>query len=102
MNFSITPAVPIQQVAPTPPATKKVYTGTYPKCITCGYHHLTTVPCRQCTNCNRLGHFATTCRLPTTPVNPVNVPLLPAPNAPPAPRVCYQCGIPISFSTFAL
>nr|GEU79658.1 putative reverse transcriptase domain-containing protein [Tanacetum cinerariifolium] len=30
------------------------YTGTAPKCIACGYHHLPETPCRSCFNCNRL------------------------------------------------
>nr|GFD53712.1 hypothetical protein [Tanacetum cinerariifolium] len=29
----------------------------------CSFHHNPEMPCRTCTNCNRLGHFAKDCRM---------------------------------------
>jgi hypothetical protein len=40
----------------TPQKHKKTYTGTYPQCSNCHFHHPTTSPCRLCASCNRLGH----------------------------------------------
>ncbi|GKA45916.1 hypothetical protein Tco_0738712 [Tanacetum coccineum] len=37
---------------------RKEYTGTAPKCPNYSFHHMLEMPCRKCTNCNRLGHFA--------------------------------------------
>ncbi|GJZ29742.1 putative reverse transcriptase domain-containing protein [Tanacetum coccineum] len=37
---------------------RKEYTGSAPKCTNCNFHHHPEMPCRMCTNCNRLGHFA--------------------------------------------
>jgi hypothetical protein len=55
----------------TPQPPEKAYTGPYPQCLNCHYHHPTTAPCRLCTSCNRLGHYAVNCRAnpiaPTTP-----------------------------------
>ncbi|GKA47587.1 reverse transcriptase domain-containing protein [Tanacetum coccineum] len=61
------------------------YTGTAPKCTTCGYHHSPETPCHSCFNCNRLGHFAMDCG-----VVPKNVNLINARNA--VARTCYECG----------
>ncbi|GKC42289.1 hypothetical protein Tco_1060011 [Tanacetum coccineum] len=41
---------------------KKEYSGTTPKCTICNYHHQPEIPCRLCTNCNRLGNLAKDCR----------------------------------------
>ncbi|GJY06389.1 reverse transcriptase domain-containing protein, partial [Tanacetum coccineum] len=40
---------------------KKEYSGTAPKCTTCNYHHQPEIPCRLCTNCNRLRNLAKDC-----------------------------------------
>ena len=80
------------QIAHAPPV-KKPYTGTFPKCATCQYHHLALFPCRQCTTCGRFGHFVVAClsaaRMPANP---------PPANQYPAranqPRFCYACGDP--------
>nr|GEW90016.1 hypothetical protein [Tanacetum cinerariifolium] len=37
---------------------RKEYIGTAPKCPNCRFHHDPEIPCRKCTNCNRLRHFA--------------------------------------------
>nr|GEU89105.1 hypothetical protein [Tanacetum cinerariifolium] len=37
---------------------RKEYTGTAPKCTNYSFHHNPKMPCRKCTNCNRLRHFA--------------------------------------------
>ncbi|GJV72673.1 reverse transcriptase domain-containing protein [Tanacetum coccineum] len=51
---------------------RKEYTGSTPKCTKCNFHHNTETPCRACTNCNRLGHFARDCRARPRMVNPLN------------------------------
>ncbi|GJS35593.1 putative reverse transcriptase domain-containing protein [Tanacetum coccineum] len=66
---------------------KKEYSGTTPKCTTCNYHHQPEIPCRLCTNCNRLGHFAKDCKVGPRMVNPVN-----ARNPTTARGACFECG----------
>ncbi|KAI3814211.1 hypothetical protein L1987_18959 [Smallanthus sonchifolius] len=63
-NFAvITPAVPINQVAPLAQNhNKKPYAGNNPLCNTCNYHHFPNMPCRLCANCGRYGHVANTCQ----------------------------------------
>nr|GEX54329.1 hypothetical protein [Tanacetum cinerariifolium] len=51
---------------------RKEYTGLAPKCTNCHFHHNPETPCRACTNCNRLGHFARDCRAAPRMVNPMN------------------------------
>ncbi|GKB40569.1 reverse transcriptase domain-containing protein, partial [Tanacetum coccineum] len=40
---------------------RKEYPGTAPKGPNYSFHHNPEIPCRKCTNCNRLGHFAKDC-----------------------------------------
>ncbi|KAI3827819.1 hypothetical protein L1987_01905 [Smallanthus sonchifolius] len=59
----VTPAVPVAQVAPTPAPGRKPYSKPHPLCAKCQYHHPTTVQCRSCTECGRLGHFSNSYRV---------------------------------------
>ncbi|KAI3814080.1 hypothetical protein L1987_18825 [Smallanthus sonchifolius] len=101
-NFAVvTPAAPINQVAPLAQnPTKKAYGGTYPLCNNCNYHHPQTIPCRICNHCGKLGHTANICRQKalTTQANPVNQPganqVVPI-NA--NGRACFECGNPNHF-----
>jgi hypothetical protein len=74
----------------TPYQPKKKYTGPYPLCNNCNYHHPTHTSCRLCTSCNRLGHYAISCRTNPTPIYSV-APALPIANTQPA-RGCFNCG----------
>ncbi|GJT52793.1 reverse transcriptase domain-containing protein [Tanacetum coccineum] len=51
---------------------RKEYTGTAPKCLNYSFHHNPEMPCRKCTNYDRLGHFAKDCRARPGLVTPVN------------------------------
>nr|GFA07474.1 reverse transcriptase domain-containing protein [Tanacetum cinerariifolium] len=51
---------------------RREYTDAAPKCINCNFHHHPEMPCRTCTNNNRLGHFAKDCRVRPRMVNPLN------------------------------
>ncbi|GKE94935.1 reverse transcriptase domain-containing protein, partial [Tanacetum coccineum] len=51
---------------------RKEYTGSAPKCTNFNFHHHPKMPCRTCTNCNLLGHFAKDCRAGPRMVNPLN------------------------------
>jgi hypothetical protein len=86
---TINQPIPIrsQPYIPTPTLTTRAYTGSHPLCLNCTYHHLTTASCRLCTTCNRLGHFATSCR--------VNIHL--NSTITPPTRGCYNCGDPDHF-----
>ncbi|GJS06720.1 putative reverse transcriptase domain-containing protein [Tanacetum coccineum] len=66
---------------------RKEYTGTAPKCPNCNYHHQPEMPCRLCTNCNRLGHIAKDCRVGPRVVNPLN-----DRNPTDARGACFECG----------
>nr|GEV14706.1 putative reverse transcriptase domain-containing protein [Tanacetum cinerariifolium] len=66
---------------------RKEHTSTKPKCPNCIFHHQPEMPCRSCTNCNRLGHFAKDCRVGPRMVNPLNVR-----NPTPTRRACFECG----------
>nr|GFA02341.1 hypothetical protein [Tanacetum cinerariifolium] len=66
---------------------RKEYTCMAPKCLHCNFHHQPEMPCRSCTNCNRLRHFAKDCRVGTRMVNPLNVR-----NLIPAHGACFKCG----------
>ncbi|GJV48297.1 putative reverse transcriptase domain-containing protein [Tanacetum coccineum] len=73
-------------VTTTNPVRKK-YTGSAPKCTNCNFHHHPKMPCRTCTNCDRLGHFAKDCRAEPRMVN-----LLNAKNPTAARGACFKCG----------
>ncbi|GJV78445.1 reverse transcriptase domain-containing protein [Tanacetum coccineum] len=66
---------------------RKEYTGTTPNCTNCSFHHNPEMPCRKCTNCNRLGHFARDCRAGPRMVTHVN-----ARNPKTARGACFECG----------
>ncbi|GJW21185.1 putative reverse transcriptase domain-containing protein [Tanacetum coccineum] len=66
---------------------RKEYTGSAPKCTNCNFHHQPEVPCRTCTNCNCLGHFAKDCRAGPRMVNPLN-----AINPTTTRGACFKCG----------
>ncbi|GJT84344.1 hypothetical protein Tco_1058686 [Tanacetum coccineum] len=51
---------------------RKEYTDSAPKCTNCNFHHNPEMPCRMCTNYNRLGHFAKDFRAGPIMVNPLN------------------------------
>jgi hypothetical protein len=87
---------------------QKPYTGDFPQCNVCKYHHPTTSTCRQCFNCGHFGHFANACRWETrAQVQQPNAPANTRPNNPVLPqnpfsfmpygRVCFQCGDPTHF-----
>ncbi|KAD4889428.1 hypothetical protein E3N88_21501 [Mikania micrantha] len=82
-----TQATPITAI-PQPATARKPYTGPFPLCTKCQYHHLSTTPCRKCLKCGRMGHLAATCRsahlsaATTTTANPVTT----------GGRACYNCG----------
>ncbi|GKE83729.1 hypothetical protein Tco_1557471, partial [Tanacetum coccineum] len=50
---------------------RKEYMGTAPECTNCNFHHNPEMPCRKCTNYNRLGNFARDCRTWPRMVTPV-------------------------------
>ncbi|XP_022007618.1 uncharacterized protein LOC110906856 [Helianthus annuus] len=108
-NVIVPAANPAAKPAPTPaaanpaaPEAKKQYTGSYPKCTTCNFHHPTASACRLCTNCNRYGHTTPYCCQANQAQQAQQAPAqaaLPAPLAPlqnPKPvnavRACFQCG----------
>ena len=86
-NFTM---VSPQNPPPRPPhatePTRQPYTGTFPKCPTCTYHHPTHVSCRICTTCNKYGHLSPYCRN-----DPLNQNL--QPQVKPG-RACYKCNDP--------
>nr|GEV52526.1 reverse transcriptase domain-containing protein [Tanacetum cinerariifolium] len=51
---------------------RKVYTGMTSRCTNDNFYHNPEMPCRTCTNCNRLGHFAKDCWMGPRMVNPLN------------------------------
>nr|GEV90344.1 putative reverse transcriptase domain-containing protein [Tanacetum cinerariifolium] len=61
------------------------YTGTKPKCTTCGYHHPLETPCRSCFNYNRPRHFARDCKVVPRNMNLINA-------RSPVAKTCYECG----------
>ncbi|GJY52751.1 reverse transcriptase domain-containing protein [Tanacetum coccineum] len=66
---------------------RREYTGVAPKCTTCNFHHHPEMPCRTCTNCNRLGHFSKDSRVGSRMVNPLN-----ARNPTATHGACFECG----------
>ncbi|KAD4384857.1 hypothetical protein E3N88_25025 [Mikania micrantha] len=90
-------ATPLRQAlaAPVNPALKN-YVGMHPQCIHCRFHHPTTVPCRQCNNCGRLGHRTQQCRAPVTQATNNAAIAIPPPQNPGNHnnnnRGCYNCG----------
>ncbi|KAD4584808.1 hypothetical protein E3N88_22409 [Mikania micrantha] len=88
------PTPPLNQVVVAPQNLhKKPYTGTYPHCAKCQYHHATNTPCRHCTGCGRKGHWVQHWRMePNQAVNNA-VLALPPPNNPNQNNGgCYNCG----------
>ncbi|GKB58310.1 putative reverse transcriptase domain-containing protein [Tanacetum coccineum] len=65
---------------------RREYTGAAPKYTNCSFHHHPEMPCRTCTNYNRLGHFAKDCRVGTRIVTLVN-----ARNLKTTCWVCFEC-----------
>ncbi|GKC35744.1 hypothetical protein Tco_1048128 [Tanacetum coccineum] len=66
---------------------RKEYTGSALRCTNCNFHHNPEMPCRMCTNYNRLGHFAKDYRAGPRMVNQLN-----ARNSIAARGACYECG----------
>ncbi|KAD4982080.1 hypothetical protein E3N88_18751 [Mikania micrantha] len=89
---ALTAATPVQATPvtamPQPATARKPYTGPFPLCTKCQYHHLPTIPCRKCIKCGRFGHLDATCRsahlaaATTTTANPATT----------GGRACYNCG----------
>ncbi|GJR83527.1 reverse transcriptase domain-containing protein [Tanacetum coccineum] len=65
---------------------RKEYMGTTPMCTNCSFHHNPEMPCRKCTNFNRLGRFARDCR-----VGPRMVTRVGARNPTTARGACFEC-----------
>ncbi|KAI3814357.1 hypothetical protein L1987_19110 [Smallanthus sonchifolius] len=100
----VTPAIPVNQVAPMVQApTKKPHVGIYPLCATCNNHHLQNIPCRLCTHCGKYGHTVNVCRAKALAgqVNPPNRtnPQVANQGVPAIAngRACYECGNPSHF-----
>ena len=99
-NYAITtpapqPPIAIQPVFQQQPG-QKPYTGPYPFCNRCTFHHPTTSQCRHCTVCGRLGHLANTCKLAMQPqaIQPLGA----QPMVQPAiRRTCFNCRDPNHF-----
>nr|GEV42302.1 hypothetical protein [Tanacetum cinerariifolium] len=72
---------------------KKPYSGNFPKCTKCHFHH--NGPCSQkCHNCNKVGHFARDCRSSGN----VNIENAQRNNgANPKGNGCFECGAPGHF-----
>ncbi|KAD4887918.1 hypothetical protein E3N88_19990 [Mikania micrantha] len=89
-----TMATPLTQVAATPHnPTKKQYTGTFPLCAKCQYHHTANTPCKHFTGCGRKGHWVQHCRMaPAQTVSNVAFALPPPNNPNHNTRGCYNCG----------
>nr|GEY34157.1 putative ribonuclease H-like domain-containing protein [Tanacetum cinerariifolium] len=51
---------------------RREYTSMAPKYTNCSFHHNPEMPCRTCTNCNRLGDFAKDCKTGPRMVTRVN------------------------------
>ncbi|MFS7914510.1 putative transcription factor interactor and regulator CCHC(Zn) family [Helianthus anomalus] len=93
----------VAPVASAPPA-KRAYTGPYPACATCSYHHPVGVACRYCANCQMYNHYTAQCRYGTrqAPAQAVVYQaILPPPQGQPAAqapvgnvRTCFACGDP--------
>ena len=103
---AVEPAKQTVITAPTPQAPGKValnksYTGTFPLCNHCNYHHPVGKPCRVCTKCNKFGHFAQYCRVGQNVAVPMTINTFAPPPVPVQahmPRFgCYGCGDPNHF-----
>ena len=88
-NFAM--ALPQNPPPRSPHATepaRRPYTGDFPQCAICTYHHPAHVPCRLCTTCHKYGHFSHQCRnnLPLANQNPRPLAI--------AGRACFKCNDP--------
>ncbi|KAD3639980.1 hypothetical protein E3N88_29203 [Mikania micrantha] len=93
-NFAATTvAAPIQATpitaVPQPATVRKPYTGPYPLCTKCQYHHLPTIPCRKCLKCGRFGHLAATCRATHLAAATSTTTIVPTTTGG---KACYNCG----------
>ncbi|XP_076889002.1 uncharacterized protein LOC143539620 [Bidens hawaiensis] len=90
---AVTPAVPVQAMAPANQAPARTgYSGHHPLCPTCNYHHPPSSQCRKCTNCGRFGHLAPQCRTAPAAVNQAMV-ANPAQTNNNNARACFQRGV---------
>lgn len=63
-NQTYAPNIPMFPPAFAARSNKRTYTGRFPMCHRCTYHHPLTALCRQCNNCGQMGHLADACRGP--------------------------------------
>ncbi|GKA16364.1 putative reverse transcriptase domain-containing protein, partial [Tanacetum coccineum] len=72
--------------------TRNKYAGSHPRYAKFNAHHLASVPCLFCYNCQKPGHYARDCRSPVKQVAPVNAARMRNNQS-----VCYECGNPNHF-----
>ncbi|KAD6796147.1 hypothetical protein E3N88_07043 [Mikania micrantha] len=93
-----TEAIPLRQIASTPgpeiqevpvEQIRKPYTGKFPLCVTCSFHHARNKPCKHCLNCGRKRHWNRECRNPPTHNQNPGTTTYPLPRYS---KDCYVCG----------